>query len=336
MIEDESIYSIEDDTLKRLVTLPITLGRSYGPAQPFTDNNGSVYFTAKDKVIRYDLKTGTQSDVYTVNPQAKGIVSVKTDTKRNKLYITEQTEATAGRDKFRVKEISLSDNKEREIPQIPTVMYGNMTYLMYAEGADIVGSFGGDGCGGYGEIYRITGTKTEKAIDTGMGCDKNPRFVKADEKTSSILLYSVEKNDPLPEEEMWEEKLDTLYLQNAFTGEKNVLYDFKSENRSNGKFVVNEDLSKIAYFDGKSTEIISLASKKTESVIPVNISYHFAYWYGNKIYALELNEKKVATIDTNSGKISELSFAAYFNPVGNSPRVIGQWDGKALLFVETY
>lgn len=335
--ENQTIFSLDDSGFAKLATISFTLGGHYGSSQPILGSSGNIYFTSKDKVFTYNLNTGKQIDIYKKNSNGLELTNLTLNQKKNLLYVSQLIEIGGKMNKFLLKEVDLSNSTEREIPQFPAVLYGNAEFLFSANGLDIVASFGGDGCGAYGKIYKIINSKAEEIINTGHGCVEDPRFIEANEDKSSVLLYSaIPQIDPLSTIGSYKDELNQLYWQNVITGEKQVLYDFKAENRTAGHFFINPEKTKMAYFIKNKIEIINIYSKEVEKEILLDITGEDEnLWLGDKIYVVDVNNNMASIINVADGTVKEFNYRSMFGRDGIHFSIIGSKDDKAILFTRT-
>jgi hypothetical protein len=250
----------------------------------FTDNKG--YDTSGKNLLKFDPSTNTTSTEYISDE----IIQLKSHKNSNLFYFTtfkepfdyEKTQLT-------LYEFNPLTKTARKILKKIPVFYGSLSLESKINNIDIVSSFGGDGCGGWGEVYSVDNEKITNTIKIGFGCSMDPRYLKLNENKNSVILASVmepvDKSDPSDFNDY-----DRIYFQNLLTNEKEEIYDLKPD---------MNDIEEI-YFDDKTQAIWIIKNSHMISINPdTKVATKIEYPNGIKI-------TKYSSLDLENGTLTIL------------------------------
>jgi hypothetical protein len=217
-----------------------------------------------------------------------------------------------------------------EVDSVKHVLYGSLNYLFKAsDGEDIVGSFGGDGCSGYGSIFKVqNNSKPTEVVETGGGCNPKPTYLGSyPQKDSLVMLVIADDNHP---QDLGTTTENKLYLKNALNGEESTLFDFKGTKIKS--FTFNKEQNKIAFFyDNGQVFIYQLGEGKM--VGPVNIDRNvknFFTWKGD--LASYLASSSIWIIETNKFDIKKYSYGNLPGGKENQVYLLGNYQNQPLIY----
>lgn len=222
------------------------------------------------------------------------------------------------------------------------VIYGTLAYLFKTtKGEDVLGSFGGDGCGGFGEI-RILGSSNQLLTKTGGGCVEDPTYHGEIPAENKIILLSSIKDS-------WNEigggKLDKLYSLDVYTKEQKTILDFKSNPQGVKRFFPNPDKNKLTLgYQNEIQEVNLLNGNITKTPINSSIDLennYYSYFYKDNLYYLRLESvtnnfnMALEITDIKTGNVKKYDWDKKY-PVSADAYIIGFWQDKPLIVFHTY
>lgn len=321
-----TFYSLSNNKMLAQSSITVRPNDAFG-LRPVLDSSGNIYLIDNDSVIKYSLASKTKTIIYTNQLSDRQLIAVAIK-EPDYFYLTEAPIPYYGKTEMlhTIREIKISDGETRVIENLRPTLYGNSDYLFKSSEGDIIGTFGGDGCGGFGKIYRYT----DHAIDvvkTGGGCVEEPTYLGAAENRESLfLLSSVPKTFP-------ETKIDSFYTQHVLTGNKEIIYDFKNISNQPEKVILNQEKTKVAAINKTSITIIDLVTREIEKTIPLdNIDSYFWLMIGDMLYSYDYN-KNIYIVDIPSGTVTRIWYQDVFSVPGRVPNYFGQWNGEPFFYV---
>ena len=243
-----------------------------GPVNPIFDTaSNNIFYASGSAVFEYNLLSKTKSEIYNAGKtQTINLLSFK---KLDKLYVTESKISYGFSESLTLVEINVVTKAKKVIGSQKPVMYGNLQYIGNSDGLDIVATFGGDGCGGYGEIYSIKDDLNKLLVKTGVGCSPNPRYIGFSNDLKSVITASIKnRSDTLSPDALPEDRFEFIYLTNIITGEKKAIYTrikdsfayFVMSNTKNIVYLISSNNKKIYAFDLDSFGITNEVSISDE------------------------------------------------------------------------
>ncbi|MBI4058937.1 hypothetical protein HY404_01715 [Candidatus Microgenomates bacterium] len=338
-IHELAVFSLEENgQLVKLTSFSITTNDYFGDLTPIMDKKDNIYIGSRDKIVKYSLSSQKSEEIFSENT-GETIYNFSLSDAADHLYVTEKPPAlslpadnnsSGMEEKLIIKDVNLKDNSVRVIGPHQPVYYGNLDYLFKSSAGDVIASFGGDGCGGYGEIVVYKNSIAKKIAKTGAGCSPDSRYIGSIKEKNAILLASTVpgfeggfKSD--------EKIYDTLYLQNITTGEKEIVFDLKTI--KDGTLILNSTEKMVGILTDEDFLTISLETKQIEQRITLNkkISIPWISWLdNNKIYGIDY-QKNFVIIDLSSGKLKILPWDK--NVVTYDPHLLGLWHSKPLFYL---
>lgn len=269
------IYSTNSNGSEKIFTGKIYIGKnSGGPVQP-TVGKDKLYYVSGSDIFEYDINTKTSKKIYTTADDIS-IVLIEY-TSPNYLYITEGNIYFEPDKKpyLTLKKFDLNTASATTIASMEPTLYGGLNYIGKMGNANIVGTFGGDGCGGYGSIYKVENGAYNLVKKVGSGCIADPRYVGYSENLSSIITISVIGSDEV------NQKYDFVYLTNVNTGENKAIFDLKRLNDTFKTSLKSTDKD-VVYLVG--TEKVYTLDLNTQSIISQSdITADFTNFYPDHI-----------------------------------------------------
>lgn len=331
------IFRLANNKITPVTSVEVFGNGAYGDIEPtYDETTKTIYFTDINTITAYSLLTNS-SQVYYRNTKPDTIISSVDLTSLPVLYITlAPTEIDDFNNiQLTLLEYNIKTNQTREIPSIKPVRYGNVSYLFKSGNKDIIGTFGGDGCGGYGEIYAVDSTSKKLLQKTGGGCVRDPNYFGNIKSQNALLMASI-----LPEsgeDELGEILYNELYLINVDTLEKTTLLDLKPYSSYRMRF--NEKNNTLSLESNKEIVTFNIETQKLETLpqksknIPES---HTSYETNTMLYAAEYNKDEFYIIDRETGEQTTISWKGVFEEVGDSPGFLGKYDSDILFYAITY
>jgi hypothetical protein len=223
-----TLYTIANKELQRLTSF--TSGDQTNQLHSSFDNQGNVYFLGDHSIQSYNLDSRQQQTVYHYEDLSYRLADLTFGDE----FIYPNLYLSAGQDNYITRHhdiidsYNLSTKQSHVIGPFEPVMYGDMKYLFHTTmGDDVVGTFGGDDCAGYGRIDLFKDNTSTKIIETGGGCNLDPRYISyLKDQDELVLLSVIDQHTDSPPESF---KLDKLYAKDVYTGEEKTLYDFSAQ-----------------------------------------------------------------------------------------------------------
>lgn len=255
---DTVIYSTNNNGSEKILTKKIYPGKYAGMVTPVI-GGGKIYYVSDDNVFEYDMNTKTSKEVYTVT--GGFMMSFIEYSSPNYLYITEGNADfdTSGKLELTIKKLDLTSGSISVIGSREPVLYGNLQYIGKADRGNIIGTFGGDGCGGYGSIYKVENGSYNLIKKTGGGCITDPRFIGYSENLSSLItVTSIGKNET-------DQKDEFIYLTNVITGENKAIFDLTKLNDTFRTYIKSKDKDVVYLVGTKKIYTLDLNSQTITS-----------------------------------------------------------------------
>jgi len=261
------LYVVDEEGFRQISTFSdIASNPTYGNIPPYLDEeSGALYLADAHSVSQYNLSGKKSKDIYT-NTEKDLLVSYLSFIKKS-IYIS-LLPNTYEKLEGRIDEVDIPTGKIRKIGSFAPILYGNLNYLFKTtKGDDVIGSFGGDGCGGGGWVKLLTAPVPKTIIETGGGCNEAPRYLGAVDTQDKIVLLSVVKDT-------WNEtngeQTDKLYIKNVYTGEEAVLYDFKANNERVSTYYENNQSNLLYIITNSKIKQLDLSDGTLKSDFVIN------------------------------------------------------------------
>lgn len=292
------------------------------------DNNNSIYFISENTLYKFDLRTSSQARVSPVTfASGYGPGSVISD--NNEVFYTTKALDYEHSQKVSVRLFDTTSNKETELTTIDPVIYGDAEYLFTSSAGQIIGSFGGDGCGGYGEIYRVTTSGNQELTKTGMGCNNNPRFIGSLPKEDSIILAELKQT---PEEYSFEDytfadgKINLMKVTSKVT---TPLFDLSQIKGKVKNILLNDNKDILAILTKDSIYLFHIPTSTLDPALPNSGFTDYSIFVGDKLFGIDYESKNYKIFNVKSGEEHEIANTAFGIPEGLIP--LGSYQGKFLL-----
>lgn len=313
-------------------------GRYYGNSIPVLGSNGNIYIQEQDRISVYNLDSKQKTDLYKIPDPNYEFIGFSYNENQNKLFVTERkNEASFDENKLTMKEIDLKTGLVRELADFKQVFYGGKNYMFQDGEFDIVTSIGGDGCGGWGDIFRLTKTSSEKILTTGVGCSEDPRFLGFDAPKSLIYLYSIKPGVESQSDAVeFNQVADKLYTYNTKTGQTETLYDFKEPGNKNSDIFLSSSKDKIAVLQGKALRVINLTSKQPENEIQLEDGYHISGFINDKVFLQNYEKYLMQVWDANKNTIKTYSWQNQPDKINFSPTILGEYKDDLIAYDQTF
>lgn len=217
-------YELGEKVTKSIKSFKVDPGQGYGFATPDLDTHGNIFFVDRNKIIRYSLTNSDSAEIY----QSEGgfvIAQISLDQAGQFLYFVEYdpdlppTTTTIQS----LYELNLGTREKRLVLKTEAVMYGLIQYLFKSTAGDVVGDFGGDGCGGYGNIYLVTNGQKRLVLETGGGCVEKPVPIGNNKEKNSVILIAHKNGEN--SENLTEYTLTEIFYLDVTTGKKEQILD---------------------------------------------------------------------------------------------------------------
>jgi len=321
------IYSLKENTLFLLASIPTTITNEWIPKQTVANNKGEIFYVDGKTLMKYNLNSRKKETIYKVLDSHKEIGNIKIIS--DNLYWTDviATKNDPSEQTHILKEYNTVTNKERTITSLVPGVWTGLHYLFKStDGADIIGTLGGDGCGGWGKVYRKI-NKLDLIVETGGGCNEKPSHVGSIKNENKLVMLSTIPNT-FPDL-----KYDKLYTYDVITNNKVDLFNLR--NIPEIQRVLVDDNSNIGVIITKSQILlINLTSKTIEKrIIQDNSHRHSWILKDNKVIYLEDNQKNISIIDLQTIKTKVISWKDA--ELSSPPNFLTTWN-ELPLFTASY
>ena len=342
------VYSFADEKFSEIAKIN-------GHAEPILGKDNSVYYYIYEtsdpsyraqKIFKLDLETEQTSVIYATN--SGKIAEIKYENP-NLLYIVilPQNESYDEQTHDLLK-LNLDNKQAQFLRQFKSVTFGGISYLFKSGETDIIGSFGGDGCGGHGRISRYQNSNSVLITNTGGGCNPNPIYIGSVPEKNSILVASATETEEatLPGDFI---DFDKLYLQNVLTNEKDILYDLRPIDDQINQFKLNKDKNAAVILKDKELISIDLSTKEVslielpEDIRSQEISVGFIWSKNDKFYFIVSraineteNSKELYIFDSKSNSFKKIDFTNTLAKKSPSLTAIGDWKDQEILYFIDY
>jgi len=242
-----------------------------------------------------------------------------------------------------IEEYDLLSQKTRKIAPQRNVMYGTMHHLFKTtKNDDVIGSFGGDGCGAFGEIRLVTASETKVVTPTGGGCSEHPRRLGSLTQEDKLVLISVEKDGWDPEKG---ERVDKLYTKDVYTGGEKILMDLKPYVDTLKSYLMDEKTQKITLVFSDGVWTINAVTGEVESKEDTSKAHEESYYttvHNGKSYYIE-NEAftdnfnmilHVTDLKTRK-EVEKINWGKKY-PLTGDATIIGFWHDHPLISLHIY
>lgn len=339
-----TIYSLFDEKVETLLKTQIDQNPHFGVIAPKIHfEKGFFYYGDRKNIYRNDLNVDVMDFNASSTPvyySGKDKQIANFDLSRNGafLYITlmKDYEANEGAE-LELMEYNISTKESRLIIKQKPVLYGNLSYIGRAGAKDIVGTFGGDGCGGYGEIYSVENLKVDKVLETGAGCVDKPRYIGYDEDKNALILASAQINNKLNPGDSNFIEYDKLYYQDAINQNIELIADLKDLSFSEYSLELSKNKNALVWIKDKKIYFYDLSQKKIENTVDLGLDKSISLvdilgWpYGSEIFIKTGQNRfdKVYSVNLFSGVKKEVGNAIWDN-------YIGEYNGRDYFFTTEY
>lgn len=331
------LYSVNSNGFNELASFKgVDESTEYGQLQPFFDENkGIVYLGNKTNVYTYDLTSKSQQEIFSLSDKSYYIVSISIQD--DWLYLNL---ASNDSDEGYIEEYNLTSHALRKIDPQKNVIYGSLHYLFKTiNNDDVIASFGGDGCGGFGEIRLVTSSTTKVIIKTGGGCIEDPRYIGSLASSNKIVLLSVVKgwtDDNSPEQ------LDSLFTKDVYSGDEKVLFDFKPYINTLTNYWVDQKNNKMYLIINGELWTLNINNGQIENKVAINKNfklennYHVLYGSG-EIYDLTEDDvsdnfNMVLTIDdTKKDLLNSYDWGKKYSGITGQSSLLGFWNNQPVV-----
>jgi hypothetical protein len=334
------IHTIQNNKSIILEQIVPQFVQNYYQAYMAFDNQKYIYFIDGNTIFRYDLDGRKTEEFVSLTIKDKSSLQQITFIKPNILAVSEIGQEGNQKEEVRtdntVHLIDITTKQIREVTKLHVVFYGGNTYITKTATGDIIGSFGGDGCGGWGSIYMYEGDTSRLVTKTGVGCSKEPRFVGAIPEGNSLLLYAV-----LPQEKTGNDDFngmpfydpDVLYYLHTQTGAQEAILDLKPFVGFK-EIVFHDSQEKILISTKNEMHIYNLLTKKTEKIIPYLVeNLTFETFTGDVVVARDYNNHKTYVFDTQNGNNASYTAKELFQDEFANPALLGIYKNQPLFSV---
>lgn len=278
-----AFFSTENNNLKKITSLKdLSITNSY--VKPIYQD-GFIYYADDYRVFRFDLNKNDHQQIYKLENLTLNISKIKL--LNNGLYISLLPKNYYGSNEGTIDGLDIQSGIVKQIGTIKYTLYGGVDYLFKtANGADVVGTFGGDGCGGSGEISAILDGQTTQIISTGGGCNFNPRY-QGEFNKKLVLLSALKQEYDYTDGE----KADSLFILDPVTKQKTDILDLKPYSDRIKRYYYDDVKDKFALEVDNQIWLVDIATKNMEKrPLEVNLNKDLPfniYFNNNKVYYLK-------------------------------------------------
>lgn len=340
------IVAVANGKVEKVAGFPLSRGVFGAVAPVLTQDGLLIYLRSDGKLVKLNLRSGSQTEL-DFSPDAGMDVVHLGLTPSSELYLTESPKDYYGKNNgLIIKILDWAGNTTKKIGPHNTVTYGGLTYIGRLGGSEIFGSFGGDGCGGYGEIYRLSSGLEEKIAETGGGCVVKPQYLGFNKDTGEIELISVIPSvakDKATAEPGHLSDYTSIYALDPTTKKARQIVNLLKINGTTRGVVIDIQGGRAGIYSSQgsptSTYYLSVANLKTGNIDLVSklsepIPYNF-WLTGNEVFTRDEAGTTLTQINLSTGDIQLSTLPASIKPVGNSPQFLGLWSGESVWYVET-
>lgn len=325
------LYNPDRKTTKTLSEFLMKGNNYFGYVNPVRKGD-TIYLADANTITKYSLPNKQSQIIYT-NPYNDRVIQSLSLDDTGYLYVgLSPKDYYAKNSTFSLDIVDLASGKtSRTLSSLPHVTYGGISYLFKAGDYDIIASFGGDGCGGYGEISKFIAMKKEQIAKTGVGCLEEPRYIGTLPSKNQILLANVlpgSWNPSAPQESV---KYDVLYGQNALTGEKEPLYDLKKIPELSA-IILNEEKNTVLLATPKNLSLFDLEKKIITKTIEFKSEFNGAWTLKNNELIDTFyypDSMSISLIDVQTGNVKQ---QMSFPTKNDSYNLLGKWNNEYLFF----
>ncbi len=329
-----AVYILSGSDPEKLVDLSTRSEGSFGDIEPILKGK-DIYVADAHLLYRYSLSDKTRTELFR-NTQGDSPIMSFNISQNGHIYISlEPKEYYSKETDFQVVEIDSSGQIVRNIEKIPHVFYGGINYLFNWNGEDIIASFGGDGCGGWGTISKLKEGQTTDIAKTGGGCVQDPRYVGFDENKGQIILAEIIKTPYSDDMDFTSDKYDVLYGLNVSNLEKIPLFDLKKIPDITG-FSLSGDRKILAIISDTQVNLLDMDTREIIRSIEKKYSedYHIRF-FDNNLIGFNSKTNKFMKYDLNSGEIKSRSVLSQKRGQ-QSIGVLGDWEGSPIFYIKNY
>ncbi len=290
-------------------------------------NNGYLMIYDTNTVSIYDPINKTQQQLYQ-NTNSSEIIRARLSEDQRTLYVSKATPLGNYQFTVNLEVINLPNTLVRTVSNVPPVTYGALDYLMDSPNGDIVGSFGGDGCGGFGKVYQVKDGQNTELLKTGAGCNNDPYYLGELESKNSLLLeeHHTGANDAdIPTK---------LLIYDVATKQSTPLLDLTAVS-SQIRLLKYDRYSQTVYLfvDKELWKYNPTTKVLQKSVVVDKLPSEDIYWAGvtsSHLIGYNYKSKELALIETATKQQSTIKWNL---PVGFAPQFVGVYAGKLLFAV---
>ncbi len=328
------IYALSNQALQKTFEYSLPGSSIFGVLKPSLGKDNKLYFADNSRILRYSFDAKNVEKVYELSNPNEAITKIEALFTPN-MYITKGPKEYGENYEFTVEEFNLLTKAKREFGPIPPGIYSNTAYIYKYGNSDIVSSFGGDGCGGGGPIYKYTGNQKTEIVTIGFGCADGPGYVGVLEEKGSLLL--VDRNVNMETGDFPSETLLTLYeLPLNNTNSKNEIFNFSSTPVEKGQLVLNSNKKTVGIISSSEIWIINLQSKEVIKKLTVaSFPNHQLFLNGNILYGIDFNDKKIIMLDLDTGTQKDIVWGNVL-PANSAPIFLGTSNNTLLLYTVIY
>lgn len=338
------IYTIDNNDFKPLISLQnLTPNQMFGNTPPYFDSGNKQFFVADAKnLLTYSLEGKKIKDIYKVSEPNLAISAFSIS--QPNAYISLLPKDYNSEPAAYIDEVNLNTGKIRRISNLKTAMYGNLSYLFKTtQNADVIGSFGGDGCGGAGIISLVTPNENKPIMKTGGGCVEDPSYISSIPSENKIILFSVVKDT-------WEEttgsKLDKIYSKDVYTQEEKIIYNFRDDSEKLLRYFVNLKNNKIYLIYKDKIKPLNFVTGQLDNAIPLsnNINFdenYYSYFENNILYYIKEEpvtdnfNMTLKVTDVQSGNTKEYNWGKKY-PLSGQASIIGFLNNQPIISLYIY
>lgn len=331
------LYTISENSFNEITLFKnLSPNPDYGQVSPYFDEiERKVYLGGREKISVYDLNNKDQKEIYQLSDQNFSISSFSVV--GNKLYIS-LSPSNIG-DSGYIDEFDMVSKKSRRIGPQKNVIYGGLRYIFKTtNNDDVMASFGGDGCGGFGEVRLITTSETKLVAKTGGGCVEDPRYIGELASENKIVLLSVVKGTW---DEMTPQKLDTLYTKDVYTGEEKGLLDLKPLSDKLTRYFVDQKNNRVYLIFKDEIWNLNLTNGQIENKVAISKDLnvgedYYSVFHDNNLYSLKEepytdNFNMVLKVaDVTTGATKEYNWGKKY-AISGQASILGFWQNQPLI-----
>lgn len=328
-------------------TVKDTIAFTYSPfaaAIPPTlsADSTAIYLIRDNKIIKRLLATREETVIY--RNKADALIGNLARIDDHTLFFSKKLLTDTGKNPSAyLYTLAIDTVIPTKINSFKPIIYGGATYLFRYQGTYIVGSFGGDACAGFGEIWSVSTENVTRIVETGGGCNTNPRLIGYQPETGNLILASIlpfpEFAAGVPEPSYDKPHYDVLYTQQVETKTITPIYDLKKISDQIFSLLYNPEKQEVVVVTDKTLLHVGIEEKQITNRTPISFSPEKIYFTSFPTslpgYSMGMNyadqTRQIQIISLSSGTTTASVFPAEAEP-NALPTYLGKYNNHALFF----